>query len=326
MENAVNMTAFWVAHLIMLSVWGLGMLFFLSLWLKARVPGLPASASRWRKLVAIVIFALGVVLSRRLWSMVRAFVTEGLVQRRVYQKSISRWLTHHAVFGSFLIMGIISTITGVVVEFLPLFGLKPETIASIPFFGMLFHADVWWVALINELLGLILLAGMVIVLLRHYVLKEPQLRTSSIDSVILVLLTLIAFSGIFTETCRYLVDYTNASGAFTPSYTMLSPEVFPPALDKLWGPQFGFVGYGLAWLLGNLHIAAATWGIVLNAIFWLHFVIVSALLYYLPFSRFAHVIMGPVIVAYNTMRDEESARQHGGAAVSPVPALHTAGR
>lgn len=326
MENAVNMTAFWVAHLIMLGVWGLGMLFFLSLWLKSRVPGLPASASRWRKLVAVILAIVGIVFSRRLWSLVRAFVLEGLVQRRVYQKSLTRWLTHHAVFGSFLIMGIISTITGVVVEFLPLFGLKPETIASIPFFGMLFHADVWWVALVNEVLGLILLAGMVLVLIRHYVLKVPQLRTSSIDSVILVLLTLIAFSGIFTETFRYLVDYTTPTGAFAPTYTMLSPEVFPPALDKLWGPQFGSVGYGLAWLLGNLHIAAATWGIVLNVVFWLHFVIVSALLYYLPFSRFAHVIMGPVIVAYNTMRDEEAARRHGRETAAPVPALHTAGR
>lgn len=319
MEKGLNMTLFWIVHLVMLGVWGLGMLFFLSLWLRSRVPGVSPSASRWRKLVAAILFVLGVIFSRRIWVILRAFVLEGLVQRRVLQKSLRRWLTHHAVFGSFLIMGVISTITGVVVEFLPLFGMSPEAIASIPFLGMLFHADVWWVALINELLGLVLLAGMILVLIRRYVQKDPQLRTSPIDNVIMILLTLIAFSGIFTEAFRYLADYTTQTGAFAPSVQMLSPEAYPPALLGLWGPQFGFVGYGLAWLLGQLHVAAGAWAVLLNVMFWLHFVIVSALLYYLPFSRFAHVLMGPVIVAYNTMRDEQSARQHAGA-VAPRPA------
>jgi hypothetical protein len=35
-------------------------------------------------------------------------------------------------------------------------------------------------------------------------------------------------------------------------------------------------------------------------------VIVTALLYYMPFSRFFHVIMSPVIVAYNTLLAQES--------------------
>ena len=89
---------------------------------------------------------------------------------------------------------------------------------------------------------------------------------------------------------------------------MLPVEKYPVALYGAFGPKWGFVGYGLAWLLGLLKLGQPVWSIVYNIVFWLHFVIVSALLYYLPFSRFAHVIAGPVVVAHNTMLDSEKAR------------------
>jgi hypothetical protein len=92
---------------------------------------------------------------------------------------------------------------------------------------------------------------------------------------------------------------------------MLSPEKYPSVLIPAWGPQWGFLGYGLAWLFGLLGANPGVWGVFHNLFFWLHFAVVTALLYYLPFSRFIHVIMSPVIVAYNTMLEQEGQRQHG---------------
>jgi nitrate reductase gamma subunit len=318
MERGLNMGVFWLVHLITLGVWALLMVYFLSLWLRSRVPGVPAHASRWRKLFAAIGSILGIVFSRQLWALLRSFVVDGLLQRRLYQKNRLRWITHMMVFGSFLIMGVLSTITGVVVEGLPLVGMSAEEIGEIPLIGTFFHADVWWVALVNELLGLVLLAGMLLVLYRRFVKKDPQLRTNPIDNAIIFLLTAIAVTGILTEAARYLTEYTTASGVFVPAYASLSPEAYPSALIPLWGPQWGFVGYALAWLLGLLQISPDVWEVILNVLFWLHFVIVSALLYYLPFSRFAHVIMGPVIVAYNTMREGKSAAHEGSHAPQPA--------
>ena len=62
------------------------------------------------------------------------------------------------MFGSWLVLGIFSTVTGFVVEILPLLGMSPVEAASLPLIGPLYHADVWWVALVNELLGLVVLA------------------------------------------------------------------------------------------------------------------------------------------------------------------------
>jgi nitrate reductase gamma subunit len=305
MEDEARLTAFWIAHLIMLGVFGIGMAFIVSVWLKARVPGVPEGASRWRKLVVIVSFVLGIVFSRRLWILLKALVLDGMVHRRLLQTNLRRWLVHISVFGSFLVLGVISTITGVVVEFLPLFGMSPDAAASIPLIGQLFHADVWWVALINEVLGLVVMGGMLMVVYRRYIEKDAQLRTIPADTITIMLLIVIAFSGFPTETFRLLADYTTAAGVFAPAPTMISPEKLPPVLYSVWGPQWGFVGYLSAMVLGLLKVGPSVWEVLHNIFFWLHFVIVTALLYYLPFSRLFHVVMGPVVVAYNTMRDRE---------------------
>ena len=306
MGHDQRLTIFWVVHLALLGLFGLELLFILSVWLKARVPGLPADASRWRKLGAVLRFTIGVIFSQRIWSLLRALVVDGMVHRRLYRTDSRRWAVHLIVFGSWLVLGVLSILTGVVVEILPLWGMSPETVASIPLVGHLFHADVWWVALFNELLGLVVIVGMLLVIYRRYVQKDSQLRTLPADSIVIVLLTLIAFGGFLAESFRLLADYTTAAGAFAPDPTMISPEKLPRALYGAWGPQWGFAGYLLASLLGALRLSPGVWEAVYNLFFWLHFAMVTALLFYLPFSRFFHVIMSPVIVAYNNMVDEQA--------------------
>jgi hypothetical protein len=308
MKHDLRLTVFWIAHLLLLGLFVIELLFILSVWLKSRVPGLPADASRWRKLGAATGFSVRLIFSRRLGTLLKALVIDGMVHRRLYHTNRRRWAVHVSVFGSWLVLGIFSTLTGLVVEILPLLGMSPGEVASLPLIGPLYHADVWWVALLNELLGLVVLAGMVLVIYRRYVQKDPQLRTIAADAIVIGLLTLIAFSGFPTETFRLLADYTMPAGSFAPSPTMLSPERFPPVLYDVWGPQWGFAGYLSAWMLGLLKLSPAVWAVLHNVFFWSHFVIVAALLFYLPFSRFFHVIMSPVIVAYNTMRAQETDR------------------
>jgi nitrate reductase gamma subunit len=305
-EHDTRLTTFWIVHLVLLGLFALELVFVLSVWLKAKVPGLPASASRGKKLVAATRFALRLVFSRRIWPLLKALVVDGLVHRRLYRTSLRRWAIHIAVFGSWLLMGVLSTITGVVVEILPLVGMEPEAVASLPIIGGMFHADVWWVALLNELLGLVVMGGMVLVIYRRYIQKDPQLRTMPADNVVIGLLALIAFSGFPAEVFRLLADYTTTTGVFAPDPAMLPLEKLPLALHSAWGPQWAFAGYLSAMVLGALKLSPGTWEVLHNIAFWLHFVIVTALLYYLPFSRFFHVIMSPVIVAYNTLADQEA--------------------
>lgn len=306
MKHDLRLTVFWIAHLALLGLFAVELLFVLSVWLKSRVPGLPADAPRWRKLGAAIGFSIRLIFSRRFWPLLKALVVDGMVHRRLYHTSRRRWAVHIAVFGSWLALGIFSTLTGVVVEILPLLGMSPDQVAALPLIGPLYHADVWWVALFNEILGLVVLAGMILVVYRRYVKKDAQLRTLPADTIIIGLLTLVAISGFPTETFRLLADYTTAAGSFAPSPDMLPQAKFPSVLYDVWGPQWGFVGYLSAWVLGLISVGPEAWEILHNVFFWSHFVIVAALLFYLPFSRFFHVIMSPVIVAYNTTRTQET--------------------
>lgn len=308
MQHDLRLTIFWVVHLILLGLFAVELAFVLSVWLKARVPGLPVDASRWRKLGAAIGFVFRLIFSRRIWTLLKALVADGMVHRRLYRTDLRRWAVHIAVFGSWLLLGVLSTLTGFVVEILPLLGTSPQEVARLPLIGHLYHADVWWVALLNELLGLAVMGGMILVIYRRYVRKDPQLRTITADNIVIGLLTFIAFSGFPAETFRLLADYTTVAGVFAPSPTMLPPDKFPPALYGVWGPQWGFAGYLSALVLGALRLTPSVWAVFRNVFFWLHFVIVTALLFYLPFSRFFHAIMSPVIVAYNTLLDEESHR------------------
>jgi nitrate reductase gamma subunit len=309
MEHDLRLTVFWIAHVALLALFGLELLFVLSVWLKARVPGLPMDASRWTKLGVVLGFSLRLIFSRRIWPLLKALVTDGMVHQRLYRTDLRRWASHTAVFGSFLLLGFFSTVTGVVVEILPLLGMSPDEVARIPIIGHLYHADVWWVALANEVLGLMVLAGMVLVIYRRYIQKDAQLRTMPADTLVIVLLAIIAFSGFPAETFRLLADYTTGAGVFAPDPSMLHPDKFPPALHGVWGPQFGFAGYASAWVLGALRLSADAWNVFRNFFFWLHFVVVALLLFLLPFTRFFHVIMSPMIVAYNTTREEERQKE-----------------
>jgi nitrate reductase gamma subunit len=312
-----RLVIFWLVHLATLALFVVGLLAIVSVWLKARMPGLPDNASRWRKLWAGILFVLRFVFSRRIWIFLKSLFVDGLAIRRLYKTDVRRWLIHASILGSWLILGIVSTITGVVVEFLPRLGMTPEEAASIPIIGQLFHADVWWVALLNEVLGLVVMAGMLLVLWRRYVKKDAQLRTTRVDTLILVLLALIAFSGFPTETFRLLADYTSAPGVFAPAPEMIPPEKLPEVLYPVWGPQWAFVGYLSALVLGGLAVGEVVWEVLHNVFFWSHFLIVLGLLYLLPFSRFFHIVMGPTIVAYNTTMEQEALRAHS----SKRPAL-----
>ena len=120
MEHGLRLTLFWIVHLILLALFGLELIFVLSVWLKARVPGLPANAPRWRKLGAAVAYSLKLIFSRRGWLLLKALVVDGMVHQRLYRADLRRWAVHISVFGSWLVLGVLSTLTGVVVEILPL--------------------------------------------------------------------------------------------------------------------------------------------------------------------------------------------------------------
>lgn len=279
-----RLTLFWIIHFTTLSLFGLEMLYVLFIWLRGRVPGLAPDASRLRKLGAVIKIVLGVVFSRYLLVALKALIRDGLLHLPLYERSRSRWLAHIAAFASFVLLGILSTITGLAVEFLyPIFHIEH------PIVLMLINFDHPVTALTNEFLNLALLAGLIIIVYRRFVLKDAQLRTIVADKVVLGFLFAIVLTGYPLEALRLLAD-----------------EITKGPLQAT--AVFGFIGYSLSRLIKPLNWP---WETLHFWTFFFHFGIVSLLMLYMPFSKFFHALMSPLVVAINKVAEEKAHRESG---------------
>lgn len=279
-----RLQAFWIIHLVTLGIFGVEMVFVLSIWLGGRVPGLPAGASKLAKLWAVVKRTVGVIFSRRFWVALKALVLDGMIHIPLMKKHRVRWLAHIATFGSFLLLGVLSTVTGIAVEVLhPEHGLVAHG-TGIRFFDaiieVLIDFDHPFTAFSNEILGLFFFLGLCLLFYRRFIQKDSQLRTIVADKIVMGILFAVSLTGYPLEAFRLL-----ANQPFSPT------------------AGWGFIGYGLARLLEPLNWNWAAWH---SGVFWFHFAILLVLMYYMPFSKFFHTVMSPVVAVLNQLeRDEE---------------------
>ena len=268
---------FWIIHLILLALFGLEVILIMSIWLRGRMPGLPATASAWQKLFAGLKYLVYLVFSRRIGLMLKTLVNDGLMHRKILKASPFRWFAHIAVFGSFVFLGLLSTITGVAVEIFPNLLPADHFLNANAISVMLNEVDHPFIAFINDFFGLVILLGMLLIIFRRYIRKDAQLRTMPADGIIIALLTAIVLSGFLLE-----------------GFRLLSEQPLQPTA------AWGFIGYAIVRVLHPLNAHWATW---YNGVFWGHFVICNVLLFYTPFSRFAHIIMSPLIVTLNATKE-----------------------
>jgi nitrate reductase gamma subunit len=135
------------------------------------------------------------------------------------------------------------------------------------------------VALIYEVLGLLVVVGAVMAVVRRYVVKDDQLITGTQDTLAVILLGAIFLLGFVVEGMRILA-------------TDLRPGL----------AVFSFVGYTISLTLGWLPV---DWGAVYPWLWYFHAGLVALFVAYLPFSKFLHVLVGPVVAALNAALETE---------------------
>ncbi len=205
-----------------------------------------------------------------------ALLTDGLLHRALLRESKARWAAHTLFAIGFLLLFALSTFTGFFEEILR-GGLGIET----PFVLAVVDKDTPIMALLNEALGIPLLAGWLALVIRRYALRPAQLRTEADDTWVLALLGIGLLTGYPTEALRFLAEGTL------------------PAAGSI-----SFIGYPLAQALRPLALAWESWHF---ALFFVHVLPFMALLVYMPYSKFFHAIMGPIVATVNALRREETA-------------------
>jgi len=136
-------------------------------------------------------------------------------------------------------------------------------------------------AFLNEFGGLVVTVGLIIVIVRRYVIRELDMRTRMVDTEIILLLVVIMVSGYLAEICRLAFEFG---------------ELPPTAV-------YAFIGYPIASLVRT---APLPWGEMHDWLFLFHALFSSVVIAYIPFSKFFHAMAGAIIATVNSLPSEEA--------------------
>jgi nitrate reductase gamma subunit len=194
----------------------------------------------------------------------KAVLLDVLLQRRLYLQSRKRWLIHGLIFYAF--------------AFRFWWGL-------VGLVGSLWNPSGSWVwsmldknnpltGFLFDLTGIMIIMGIVMALIRGAEKRLSEVAVSpGQDRLALTLIAAIVLVGFLLQGMR------------------IAMTGYPP------GSSWSFVGYPI-----SIFWAGATWTGVYGYVWYLHAVLTGAFIAYIPFSRLAHIIIAPVVLAMNAAK------------------------
>lgn len=246
-----------------------GMTVNFSIYLRGELPGHPG-ISPMQKLSYIANDLFRLVFSRRFFPLVWSSFADGIFLRGVLQESVSRWVMHTLIYWPFLARFLLGVVTWMGEAFWP----------RATWTHSLADRDTPGVALFNDLCAALVILGVLIALYRRFVRRNPRLRTATQDWVAIALLGGVFFVGLLLEGVRMLIVALPADRAV-----------------------YAFLGYAVASILRPLNLHGP-WS---YAVLWyVHALLVVATVAYLPFSKFLHILISPIVAVINSL-----GRKHG---------------
>lgn len=265
------MLVFWIFHIVAMIVFLVGIGLTLSIWLQGTVNG-RSDISAGQKLAHLIRGTLATLLSARLGALLRALIWNGAIHPTLFRQHKLRWAAHFCVFGGIVLLTILSAFSFISVDILiPIF--KMDNL----FTSIFANKDHALTAFLNELGGLVVMVGLIMVMIRP---REPDISTTIADAEIILFLALIIVSGYAAEVCRLSFEFEELP--LTAIYAFLSYPVARVA-----------------------RTAALPWGTLHNWLFLFHALFSSAVIAYIPFSKFFHAIAGTIVAGANTFQAEQ---------------------
>lgn len=266
-------TLFWIIHLPLMLLFLLGLADVTSIWLQGRVEGIGVASAR-RKLLVLLGRALRAIFSRQLPVILKAFITEAWFNRRLWQTSRWRWLSHFLLLNGFLLLMTLSGLAALSEKVL----YHLLHLGHIPWISMWYTADHPVTALLNEVGGIMMTAGLLFYTVRRYLTRPSQLRTGSMDTWMVVGLWLILLTGWIAEIVRLNAGYDG------------------PA------PYMAFIGYPLSRLVSGWDLP---WEGLSEGLFLGHGLLTSVVIVTIPYSKFLHAVATALTATVNRVQEDE---------------------
>ncbi len=222
-----------------LAIFGVGMLVVASGWVQG-------STKRRRSVRALVESLDLTVLPRLAW----AFITDGVLRKDLFRRSKVRWLAYIAMLFGLAARAALGLGTWVMMLLAPLAPLTQTLVDK--------NAPI--VTLIYDGLGLLVVVGAAVMILRRVFVKNGQAADRERDTMAVILVSAIFLVGFVVKGARILI-------------ADLQPGL----------AAFSFIGYPFSLRLGLIPV---NWGIVYGWLWYAHAGLVAALVAYTPFSKF----------------------------------------
>jgi len=220
------------------------------------------------KCIRIIVKAFRTVFSSRVLPLAKVFLTDVLLQRRLYRQSRSRWVIHSLIFYPFMfrfLWGMIALIGSL---------WKPQW----SFVWPMLDKNRPVTAFLFDLTGILLILGMVLALIRGARGRRTRLPDlPNQDRIALTLIGGVTLVGFVLEGMR------------------IAMTGFPG------GAEWAFAGYGIAEVFGQGSHLTNIYGYL----WYLHALLAGAFIAYIPFSRLLHVIFAPLVLARNAARESK---------------------
>lgn len=265
---------------------------------------------------------LSTIFSFKMLVLLKVFLLDVLLQRRIWREDFLRWLMHIFIYGGFMLLLLMHALD------------KTITIAVWKDYFPTVNPFLF----LRDLFGAMVLVGVLIAIYRRFILKVPRMFSNAMDIYAILIVAIIMFSGIFLEATKMVAysDYKRMvdeySGLSDPQelksleaywvreFGVVSPNLKGPFDEALLQkgkelnqsscescharPQWAFSGYGAAKIIHPIglgidraHLPSVLWTIHILACF--------VGLAYLPFSKMFHIFASSISLLANGVIGKE---------------------
>jgi len=250
---------FLVTIVLCVAVFFVGTLYNVLIWMHGK--GLTGSPER--RLLKVTCKAVRFVLSGHLAKSLAVFLRDALYLSKLRDRSATRWLMHLLILGGFAVMFVLDLVVTFALDF-----LKYEPMISEDGWAKLWLRDFGF-----DLVGAMMLAGLLIAAIRRFVFRPKILRTELPDAASILFLLAVVLGG-------FILEGMGIAGGI-PGHTQ--------------NVEYSFLGY-----VFSLVIPASA-GEYYDAAWLIHGVMSALLIAYIPFSKLFHMIATPIAVEVDKM-------------------------
>ena len=316
---------FSISLYIALAIFGLGLAYKTSTWFSRNIGITAKDYTTSERVSAAVKGILGVIFSAKILTLIKVFILDVVLQRRILKEDFLRWFMHMLIYIGFMLLLLMHALEDFISE--PLFTDYYSTINPFMF--------------LRDLFGLMVIIGVGIAVYRRFILKVPRLKTKAMDHYAIIILAVIMISGIMlegvkitshTEFQAMVEDYAGLTLEDDPDEIMalesywvkdfgvVSPNVKAPfdqdalsqgqeiheesCMDCHSSPQWAFTGYAFAKISKPIALALDR-ADASNILWYIHFLACFIGLAYLPFSKMFHIFSTPISLLTNAVMDKE---------------------